>query len=247
MTRPAAAPAALRVASAGAAFLAAWLFLAAAPALADGGPHVKSVNAGAGAGSTLTADSCAGCHRAHTAQGPLLLAAPDEEALCLTCHGASGTGASTDVESGVQFAVASRTGSTGTVLGALRGGGFVEARIATGSPSRVLQAGSALNTWAKVGVGTTAPVTSSHLNLARNGLAAPMVVWGNDGQNTGAGPTASMTCASCHNPHGNGNYRILNPIPAPDATSSGTFVPVAAGVTVATRPCRPRATHATTP
>ncbi len=46
---------------------ALWLFLAAIPALADGGPHVAATNYGAGSGG-LTADSCAGCHRAHTAQ-----------------------------------------------------------------------------------------------------------------------------------------------------------------------------------
>ena len=80
---------------------ALWLFLAAVPALADGGPHVASVNSGS---STLTADSCAGCHRAHTAQGPMLLNAVDEEALCLSCHGATGTGAATDVVRGLQYA-----------------------------------------------------------------------------------------------------------------------------------------------
>ena len=48
---------------------ALWLFLAAIPVLADGGPHVASINSGAGG---ITADSCAGCHRAHTAQGCLL-------------------------------------------------------------------------------------------------------------------------------------------------------------------------------
>ena len=61
---------------------ALWLFLAAIPALADGGPHVAATNSGAGA-SGLTADNCAGCHRAHTAQGAMLLIT-DESALCLT-------------------------------------------------------------------------------------------------------------------------------------------------------------------
>ena len=46
---------------------AVWLFLAAIPVLADGGPHVAAINSGVNGG--LTADSCAGCHRAHTAQG----------------------------------------------------------------------------------------------------------------------------------------------------------------------------------
>jgi len=68
---------------------ALWLLLAALPALADGGPHVSTINNGS---LGINADSCAGCHRAHTAQGPYLINAADEEALCLTCHGTASTG-----------------------------------------------------------------------------------------------------------------------------------------------------------
>lgn len=204
-----------------------WLFMAALPALADGGPHVAAMNSGA---STLTADSCAGCHRAHTAQGPQLLAASDADALCLTCHGPIGTGATTDVMSGVQYraplAAAAGTGvRTGPLLGALRSGGFEQARIDSGNPARVLQSGSADNSWGRVGVGASQDVTSAHLNLAQNGLTAPAVAWGNGADGSGPGPVVQMSCTSCHNPHGNGNYRILNPVPAPDATA-GTFTPV---------------------
>ncbi len=203
----------------------AWLMLAALPALADGGPHVKDANSGV---STLTADSCAGCHRAHTAQGPMILNASDEEALCLTCHGATGTGATTDVMTGVQYVPGTGGVVRGsTVLGALRGGGFDQARIASTTPARAFQSGSPLNVWGKVAVGAAVDVTSAHLDLAQNGLSAPTVAWGNGGLHTGAGPTVSMSCASCHNPHGNGQYRILNPIPSPTATV-GTFTPVAA-------------------
>jgi predicted CXXCH cytochrome family protein len=97
-----------------------WLFLAAVPALADGGPHVASVNNGV---SSLTADSCAGCHRVHTANGPMLLQAASEEELCLSCHGAASTGATTDVETGVQYVPEADGTRTATQLGALRGGG----------------------------------------------------------------------------------------------------------------------------
>ena len=62
---------------------ALWLFLAAIPALADGGPHKFAANSGV---STLTTDNCAGCHRAHTAQGAYLLKS-NEEDLCLSCRG----------------------------------------------------------------------------------------------------------------------------------------------------------------
>jgi predicted CXXCH cytochrome family protein len=212
---------------------ALWLFLAAIPALADGGPHVAATNSGV---SSLTADGCAGCHRAHTATGPYLLNAAGDEALCLTCHGAAGPGATTDVMTGVQYAPVSATDGTrtGTQLGALRGGGFDQARISSGNPARVIvsnQLSSSDDQWAKVSVrATPQDVTSAHLNLADNGLSAPGVAWGNGAiglGDTGPGPAVNLTCGSCHNPHGNGQYRILNPIPKPDV-SSGTFTPVAA-------------------
>ena len=52
--------------------IAALAFASATPASADGGPHVATANSGL---STLAADSCAGCHRAHTARGEMLIAA----------------------------------------------------------------------------------------------------------------------------------------------------------------------------
>ena len=61
----------------------------------------------------------------------MLLNAADEEALCLTCHGAAGAGATTNVVSGVQYALARRGSDRvrgSTILGALRNGGFVTAR-----------------------------------------------------------------------------------------------------------------------
>ena len=103
-----------------------WLFLAAVPVFADGGPHVSSANSGV---STLAADGCAGCHRAHTAQGEMLLNAASEEELCLTCHGAASTGATTDVMTGIQYAIGAGGLRSATQLGALRGGGFDQARM----------------------------------------------------------------------------------------------------------------------
>jgi predicted CXXCH cytochrome family protein len=192
---------------------------------------VSSINNGT---TSLTADSCAGCHRAHTGQGPMIINAASEEAMCVSCHGATSTGATTDVMTGVQY----RPGTSGDVrgaaeLGALRSGGFEEARIASATPSRVIRSlFSAANQWAKVTVGTPTPVTSAHLNLAGNGLSAPTIAWGNGpGSTTVAdpGPTVTLECTSCHNVHGNGQYRILNPVPEADGTG---FEPVGVGVTV---------------
>ncbi len=204
---------------------ALWLFLAAVPALADGGPHVAAANSGV---STLTADSCAGCHRAHTAQGALLLVAPEEE-ICLTCHGAASTGATTDVMTGVQYAVGTGGLRGTTQLGALRNGGFDQARIDAGVVTResYLRNATAVSQRPKVGVGAPEDVTSAHIAMDENGLTLPGIAWGNGAFSATAnpGPAADLSCGSCHNVHGNGQFRILNPIPgasgiAADATAN---------------------------
>ena len=189
---------------------ALWLFLAAVPALADGGPHVAAANSGV---STLTADSCAGCHRAHTAQGALLLVAPEEE-ICLTCHGAASTGATTDVMTGVQYAVGTNGLRGTTQLGALRNGGFDQARIGSGNVYRITTTSAAIRTKVPV-IATPQDVTSAHIALDGAALSLPGIAWGNGpiSATPNAGPAMSLSCGSCHNPHGNGQYRILNPIP----------------------------------
>ena len=65
-------------------------------------------------------------------------------------------------------------------------------------------------------------------------MAAPTVAWGNGGIGTGAGPTVSHRLRVLPQPARQRAYRILNPVPAPAATTAGVFVPVAApGATVA--------------
>jgi doubled CXXCH domain len=81
---------------------ALWLFVAAIPAFADGGPHAMATNNGT---AGLTADSCAGCHRAHTATAASLLNSEQPE-LCLNCH--DGSKATTDVIDGVQYSAPPR-------------------------------------------------------------------------------------------------------------------------------------------
>jgi predicted CXXCH cytochrome family protein len=51
---------------------------------------------------SMTADQCAVCHRAHTAQAPDLLVKGSQSALCFTCHGAA-AGANTNVQ--LQYAL----------------------------------------------------------------------------------------------------------------------------------------------
>ncbi len=213
---------------------ALWLFLAAIPALADGGPHIASTNSGIGG---LNADSCAGCHRAHTAQGEFLLNQQAGPALCLTCHGATGVGATTDVETGQQYTPTGANGDgRGVALGALRSGGFVQARIGSGAAVRVAyQSGADVRQNAKVPVGAAQPVTSAHLPLVAGKVSIGTgVAWGNgpDSTTAFAGPSVNMDCTSCHNPHGNGQYRILNPIPDPAVSGTDAFVAAGTAATV---------------
>jgi predicted CXXCH cytochrome family protein len=222
------------------ALLLAWLLAAALPALADGGPHIADENSGI---STLTADTCAGCHRAHTAQGALLINAPSETSLCLNCHGTTGLGATTNVEDGVQFASGNGGTGTGPVAGALRGGGFVNARLASDDISRIsyprIDGGrvvAGFSAWVPVLPGSM-PVTSAHLDLGQPGVTGTGTAWGN-GAIDADSPVVEMSCGSCHNPHGNGQYRILRPLPEPDtaAGSPVTFVPAGTGVPVTDLP-----------
>jgi predicted CXXCH cytochrome family protein len=189
--------------------------------------------------STLTADGCAGCHRAHTAQGPKLLAAESAEALCLQCHGANVSGATTNVIDGVQYAVGAnpppvRDGTT--IIGALRGGGFVNARIDSANPYRYFYGTKATSHDFITHVSALpkgAMVTSAHLKIAdaTTGVTLQGTAWGNSNgtfsSSPNPGPAVSLTCASCHNPHGNDMYRILNPVP-----SAAGLIPVAPVPTV---------------
>ena len=152
-----------------------------------------------------------------------MLLVQEEPALCLTCHGATGTGATTDVMDGIQYAVSSDpTKVRGTaILGALRGGGFANARIDSGNAGRLAYlSGTAVRELPVVPVRSSGqPVTSTHMNVS---TPSQGTAWGN-GPISGtpnAGAYLTLTCTGCHNPHGNGQYRILNPMPG-DGT--GTF------------------------
>ncbi len=151
----------------------ALLLSLAGTAWANGGPH---------GGYTPTTDACAGCHRAHTAQGPNLLTATSTYELCMSCHGAAGTGADTNVADG-KFVAARSPSTEGEANtadnGDLLGGGFVNYK--------------------------TAAVTSIH-----NSDGTLIAAWGfGVARGQTANLPSSLTCASCHDPHGSNNYRIL--------------------------------------
>ncbi|MGV8846505.1 hypothetical protein [Tessaracoccus sp.] len=132
-------------------------------------------------------------------------------------------GATTDVANGVQV-------GTGK---ALRGGGFNKAAIGAGSATRVL--GSAdLVTGERSSSNQMIPTlmapeatTSQHVVDGTTSVTA----WGNGATGSGLGASVTLQCSSCHDPHGNGNYRILRPIPAAGGLSNpvaGVRIPDAA-------------------
>ena len=62
--------------------------------------------------------------------------------------------------------------------------------------------------------------------MSANGLTLPHVAWGNGAAGSGAGPAAEVGCASCHNPHGNGQYRILNNLATTENVSISNAFPI---------------------
>lgn len=164
-------------------------------AAADAGPHVAS-------GSDTTPDKCAGCHRIHTGQNEYLLKdAGTIQDFCYSCHGNGGPGSDLAVQEGTLYGGPSGSPYGGkTAVGALRGGGFESARIDTGDA-----------TPDKIGT-LAAPATTQSWHTVDGTTAGTL--WGNGALGTaGAGPSYTMDCASCHDPHGNGQYRILRSVP----------------------------------
>ncbi len=175
--------------------------------VADNGPH----EAGAGA----IADTCASCHRVHTAKATNLINEDSQLALCYTCHGATGAGSNLDVEGGVAYGDSS-SGSGG----ALRGGGFKYALIDSAHPTG--QSDSFFNSSGKI----PARDSGKEVNSTHSVNSTSQTAWGNGGISTipDYGKSIQLNCGSCHDPHGNGNYRILRPIPSGSGETSGVKI-----------------------
>jgi len=136
-----------------------------------------------GGGYDATTDACAGCHRAHTATDSGLLM-ESSYALCMSCHGSTATGANTNVEDGYYLSSRDDVYDDGAAntpdYAALLGGGFVNYQ------------GDA--------------VTSIHSPYGTETAA-----WGNGvARGSLADLVDALNCASCHDPHGSPNYRIIN-------------------------------------
>ena len=171
---------------------------------------------------------CAGCHRAHTAKAEYLLKQA-QPALCYTCHGALGS--VLDVVDGVNPNALS-TGNT-----ALRGGGFEFALIDGANASKVMPA--VLDAYSHPASNSVPVLAKSQAVTSRHQIDGTTsgTMWGNGAisdTTTGAldaGKSGvTLECGSCHDPHGNGNYRILRPVPNDAATSAKAAVAAAAAI-----------------
>jgi hypothetical protein len=154
-------------------------------------------------------DACAGCHRAHTSissvtwndgvddrSALLVSSATTMYEFCYACHDATGQGADTNVQEGIYEG--SLYGTNGATL---NGGGteYMPSFDAT------------------LGINVNTPVTSEHEFRGSSWGAFGGGYSGGtpypDGQilgaNTGESVDIKMDCATCHDPHGSPNYRIL--------------------------------------
>jgi hypothetical protein len=191
-------------------------------ARADNGPHVENA-LGVGFNQIAGTDRCASCHRENTAHTAIPPAA-GRSGLCLTCHGPAAAGATTDVVDGVGFGVGeTQNADRSTKPGALRAGGFENALIGSGEASKetYLSGSSVLARNQVIPVLAAGRVTTSKHGVT----GATATAWDRSSLNPETVVKVTLECGSCHDPHGNGSYRILRPYP-------GGSGPSAVGVTI---------------
>lgn len=205
----------------------AMTFLMSGTALANWGPHggygVFTTSADTNLNGEIDpgeyvnpdTDACAGCHRAHTAVSSITWDdnnTPSEtknalligdtgttiKAFCYTCHADAGSGASTNVQSGVFDAVAG--------AGAWQNGGPAGTDAGYGTTESFEN--GILNGGGFEAMGATGTITSAHTIDGAGGTAFGGGIEGlpNGGPGTAI---ATMDCVACHDPHGSSNYRIL--------------------------------------
>jgi len=182
---------------------------------ADNGPHIKGWGA--------TPDGCAACHRVHRGVNDFLLV-EEVESLCASCHGNSALGSVLNV----------MAGSNEANGGALRAGGFETARINTTDQSLPIStvgtaesgaqcrngidddADTVVDDGCPVTIGALAAASAQPTQSKHSTDGSAQTIWGNGAVNAVANPGLAgeaLTCGNCHDPHGNGNYRILRSIP----------------------------------
>ncbi len=192
-------------------------------ARADNGPHVSNVPGVSVFDQATGTDRCVHCHRIYTARGASQLTTR-QDGLCLTCHGPSAAGASTDVIDGVGYGVnGTQNGARNTAPAALRGGGFDYARIGSGTITKESYLiGTSLGARHQVipVLALGKATTSSHASTTTHNANGFIDTGQSNGPSAGSEAAVTLHCGSCHNPHGNGNYRVLRTIPAYSGVST---------------------------
>lgn len=144
-------------------------------------------------------DSCAGCHRAHTSissitwndgvdnrSALLVSSATQMWEFCYACHDATSQGADTNVQEGIY------EGTDYGIQGAiLNGGGFDSLDLDATTSTHMYNGAS----WGAYGGGYYGGTPYPDGQIA--------------GADIGESVPVKMDCASCHDPHGSANYRIL--------------------------------------
>lgn len=201
-------------------------------AYADAGPHGGFNDAQTtGAGTGAATYRCSSCHRAHTASGPELIKSASTYLLCTSCHGqASGL----DALDGVDWSTTPNTTATPPVVGVIGGGN---------------KAGGFLNSFMNTTLSNTGPTAYSPSTSAHRVAGMPLsggtttstgqyTAWGIGGAAAGAGNAITLTCSTCHDPHGGSGgvnpttgakiktYRILRADIASKIPGSGAGDPV---------------------
>ena len=183
---------------------------------ADNGPHIKGWGA--------TPDGCAACHRVHRGVDEFLLV-EEVESLCASCHGNDALGSVLNVMAGTNEADG----------GALRAGGFETARINTADSSLPIStvgtaesgaqcrngidddADGVIDDGCPVTIGALAAAGAEPTQSRHSTDGTAQTIWGNGAISAVSNPGLAgnpLSCGECHDPHGNGNYRILRSVPS---------------------------------
>jgi len=169
-------------------------------------------------------DACAGCHRAHTSVSTitwqdqsvgdnhsalLVTSATEMWQFCYACHDATSQGADTNVQQGLYEGTL-----YGDQGGLLNGGGF-DSLDQTATTSTHMYKGSSWGAYGGGYFGTGDTFLSDYSNAGQGPQPPNFMV--------GTGNEIKMDCATCHDPHGSANYRILKA--AVNGNTVGGYVP----------------------
>jgi hypothetical protein len=129
---------------------------------------------------------------------------------------------------GVEYGTGgTQAGDRATGRGALRGGGFDFSRIGSGEATREIYLDGTVKRARNQVIPVLAAGQSTTSSHRVNGLSSAVSTSADPAIGSAAGSAVTLACVSCHDPHGNGQYRILRRTPV----DTGIATP-AAGVRI---------------